>query len=529
MCREGGQTYLRRSTALSKYWTGETARLPIGAWKSAKGIVKPGAFPDEGPNGARKGLKARVIKRLTLVGEQQQKSQYSLVFDEDDKGEAPKGRDEGTEAPPATDTSERPADDEDLMEKVCEPANIQAALKHVMRNKGAPGADGMAVEDLPAHLETHWPAIRGRLLAGTHRPQPVRRVEIPKPGGGVRKLGIPTALDRLIQQAVLQVLQPRWDGTFSDNSFGFRPGRSAHQAVSRAQSYIEQGLGYVVDLDLEKFFDKVNHDILMSLVAKRESDKRLLKLIRSFLTAGILEDGLVTRNEEGTPQGGPLSPILSNLMLDVLDKELESRKLHFVRYADDCNIYVRTLRAGERVMDSIKGFLTKKLKLKVNPEKSAVGKPSKRKFLGFSFQVTRDEVKRRLAPKTIERYKERIRDITGRNRGISLAKMTVELARYINGWRGYFGFCETPSVLRRLEQWTRRRFRLVAWKQWKTGRRRFTELANRGAPPALAAPAAGSSLGPWRISRSLPLHIALDNATLAKLGLPSLLEPLPSA
>ncbi|MBF0561580.1 MAG: group II intron reverse transcriptase/maturase [Alphaproteobacteria bacterium] len=445
------------------------------------------------------------------------------------------------------------------MEMVCEPANIQAALKHVCRNKGAPGADGMAVEDLPAHLETHWPAIRGRLLAGTHRPQPVRRVEIPKPGGGVRKLGIPTALDRLIQQAVLQVLQPRWDGTFSDNSFGFRPGRSAHQAVARAQSYIEQGLGYVVDLDLEKFFDKVNHDILMSLVAKRESDKRLLKLIRSFLTAGIMEDGLVTRNEEGTPQGGPLSPILSNVMLDVLDKELESRKLHFVRYADDCNIYVRSLRAGERVMDSIKSFLqgkharylnkindrtifmhagsarqgrwelTKKLKLKVNPEKSAVGKPSKRKFLGFSFQVIRDTVKRRLAPKTIERYKERIRDITGRNRGISLAKMTVELARYINGWRGYFGFCETPSVLRRLEQWTRRRFRLVAWKQWKTGRRRFTELANRGAPPALAAPAAGSSLGPWRISRSLPLHIALDNATLAKLGLPSLLEHLPSA
>lgn len=518
---------------LSKYWTGEAARFPTGVWKSAEGIVVGGLSRTKARTvpipTQRGGLKARAIKRLTLVGEQQQKSQYSLVFDEDDKGEAPKGHDGGTEAPSATDTSERPADDEYLMEKVCEPANIQAALKHVMHNKGAPGADGMAVEKLPAHLETHWPAIRNRLLTGTYRPQPVRRVEIPKPGGGVRKLGIPTALDRLIQQAVLQVLQPRWDGTFSDNSFGFRPGRSAHQAVARAQSYIEQGYGTVVDLDLEKFFDKVNHDILMSLVAKRESDKRLLKLIRSFLTAGILEDGLVTRNEEGTPQGGPLSPILSNLMLDVLDKELESRKLHFVRYADDCNIYVRSLRAGQRVMESVKQFLTRKLKLKVNPEKSAVGKPSKRKFLGFSFQVVKDTVKRRLAPKTIERYKERVRDITGRNRGVSLQRMTAELARYINGWRGYFGFCQTPSVLCRLEQWTRRRFRLVAWKQWKTGRRRFTELVNRGLPPALAAPAAGSSKGPWRNSRSLPLHIALDNATLEKLGLPSLLKPLPSA
>lgn len=463
------------------------------------------------------------------MGEQQQKTQYSLAFGEDDRGEAPKGFAEGIEASPATDTSERPADDENLMEMVCDPANILAALKHVCRNKGAPGADGMAVEDLPAHLETHWPAIRGRLLAGTYRPQPVRRVEIPKPGGGVRKLGIPTALDRLIQQAVLHVLQPRWDGTFSDNSFGFRPGRSAHQAVARAQSYIEQGHDIVVDIDLEKFFDRVNHDILMSLVAQREGDKRLLKLIRSFLTAGILEDGLVTRNEEGTPQGGPLSPLLSNLMLDVLDRELESRKLQFVRYADDCNIYVRSLRAGQRVMDSVKSFLTRKLKLKVNPEKSAVGKPSKRKFLGFSFQVTQDMVKRRLAPKTIERYKDRIREITGRNRGISLPKMTGELARYINGWRGYFGFCETPSVLRRLEQWTRRRFRLVAWKQWKTGKRRFTQLVARGTPPALAAPAAGSSLGPWRLSRSLPLHIALDNAALETLGLPSLLKPSPSA
>ena len=462
------------------------------------------------------------------MDDKQQKIQYSLAFGAEDKGETPTGHIEGTESPPATDTSERPADDEYLMEKVCETANILTALKHVCRNKGAPGADGMAVEDLHAHLETHWPGIRDRLLSGTYRPQPVRRVEIPKPGGGVRKLGIPSVLDRLIQQAVLQILQPRWDSTFSENSFGFRPGRSAHQAVAKAQSYIEHGYGTVVDIDLEKFFDNVNHDILMSLVAKRECDKRLLKLIRSFLTAGILENGLVSRNEEGTPQGGPLSPILSNLMLDVLDRELESRKLHFVRYADDCNIYVRSLRAGQRVMETVTSFLKRKLKLKVNPEKSAVGKPSKRKFLGFSFQVSKDTVKRRLAPKTIERYKDRIREITARNRGISLTRMTTELARYINGWRGYFGFCQTPSVLQRLEQWTRRRFRLVAWKQWKTRQRRFTELANRGTASVLAASAAGSSLGPWRVSRSLPLHIALDNLTLAHMGLPSLLKPLPS-
>jgi len=463
------------------------------------------------------------------MGNKRQKIQVRLASSDGDRGEASKDPDGGTGLPAATSTNERPADDEYLMEKVCEPANIQAALAHVCRNKGAPGADGMTVDRLPAYLETHWLTIRDQLLAGNYRPQPVRRVEIGKPGGGVRKLGIPTVLDRLIQQAVLQVLQPRWDGTFSSSSFGFRPGRSAHQAVAQAQTYIEQGYQTVVDLDLEKFFDRVNHDILMSLVARRECDKRLLKLIRGFLTAGILENGLVSRNEEGTPQGGPLSPILSNLMLDVLDRELESRKLHFVRYADDCNIYVRSRRAGQRVMDSVTSFLSRKLKLKVNPEKSAVGKPSKREFLGFSFQVIGDTVKRRLAPKTIARYKERVRGITGRNRGIRLTRMTTELASYINGWRGYFGFCQTPSVLRRLEQWTRRRLRSVAWKQWKTGRRRFAELVKRGAMPALAAPAAGSNLGPWRLSRSLPLHVALGNANLAQLGLPPLLCPTPSA
>ena len=459
------------------------------------------------------------------MSEQQQKIQYSLVFDDGDMGEAQKDCIEGTEALAAVCKSENPADDKQLMEKVCDPANIRAAYAQVRRNKGAPGIDGMTVGSLPAYLETRWPVICDQLLAGTYRPQPVLRVEIPKPDGGVRLLGIPTVLDRLIQQAVLQVLQPRWDGTFSDSSYGFRPGRSAHQAIASAQGFIEQGYQIVVDIDLEKFFDRVNHDILMSLIAKRESDKRLLKLIRAFLTAGIMQNGLVTRNEEGTPQGGPLSPFLSTIMLDVLDRELEQRGLHFARYADDCNIYVRTLRAGQRVMESVTRFLIQTLKLKVNTTKSAVGKPSRRKFLGFSFQVTKTIVKRRIAPKSIVRYKERVREITNRNRGVSLKGMIKDLSKFLIGWRGYFGFCQTPSVLRRLDEWTRRRIRSVAWKQWKTGRKRFRELVKRGVPPVNAAPAAGSSLGPWRLSRSLPIHIALDNATLAKLGLPPLLPP----
>jgi RNA-directed DNA polymerase len=464
------------------------------------------------------------------MNEKQQKIQYTLVFEDGDTGEARKDSIEGIEASMAKCMPESPADDEQLMEKVCLPTNILDAMAQVRRNKGAPGIDGMTVDQLPAHLQTTWPVICNQLLTGTYRPQPVRRVEIPKPGGGIRMLGIPTVLDRLIQQAVLQILQPRWDGTFSENSYGFRPGRSAHQAIASAQGFIEQGYQIVVDIDLEKFFDRVNHDILMSLIAKRESDKRLLKLIRAFLTAGVMENGLVTRNEEGTPQGGPLSPFLSNIMLDVLDKELERRGLHFARYADDCNIYVRSLRAGQRVMESVTNFLHKTLKLKVNTAKSAVGKPSKRKFLGFSFQVIKTNVKRRIAPKSIERYKERVREITNRHRGRSLPWIIKELSRYIIGWLGYFGFCQTPSVLRRLDEWTRRRIRSIAWNQWKTGRKRFRELVKRGVPPRQAACAAGSSLGPWRLSRSLPIHIALDNATLAKLGLPALLPPtLPKA
>jgi RNA-directed DNA polymerase len=339
----------------------------------------------------------------------------------------------------------------------------------------------------------------------------------------VRKLGIPTVLDRFVQQAVQQVLQKQWDPTFSEHSYGFRPGRSTKQAVAQAQQYIAAGYGWCVDFDLEKFFDRVNHDKLMGQVAKRVEDKRLLQLIRAFLNAGVMEDGLVSPSVEGTPQGGPLSPLLSNLVLDELDRELERRGHRFVRYADDSNIYVRSERAGQRVMESVKRFITEKLKLKVNESKSAVAKPQERKFLGFSF-TSGKELKRKIAPKAIDRFKERIREITHKSRGRSMKKVMEELAQYVRGWRGYFGFCETPSVLRRLDAWIRRRVRCAFWRQWKTGRKRFAELVRRGVSRELAASTAGSSCGPWRVSQSPALDRALSNAYLSSLGLPSLVE-----
>jgi len=455
-----------------------------------------------------------------------QKIQLFLAFAAEEPGASPEAADEGTEPRVAKQTPERPTETDALMEEVCQRDNLWKALQRVQANQGAPGVDGMTVRQLPKHLKRHWLKIREQLLAGTYRPQPVKRVEIPKPEGGVRKLGIPTALDRFIQQAVLQVLQARWDRTFSEHSYGFRPGRSAHQAVAQAQAYIAEGCGVVVDLDLEKFFDRVNHDLLMGRVAKRVEDKRLLKLIRAFLNAGVMENGLVSSSEEGTPQGGPLSPLLSNLLLDDLDRELERRGLRFVRYADDCNIYVRSRRAGERVMRSVTQFLTGKLKLTVNESKSAVARPAERKFLGFSFTAGK-QPKRRIAPQSLLRFKKRIRELTKRNRGVSLERMVEQLARYLTGWRGYFGFCQTPSVLDGLDSWIRRRLRCLLWKQWKRGTTRFAELRARGVGKDLAAQTAGSPRGLWHLSRSPALSIALPGAYFASLGLPQLNAPVP--
>jgi RNA-directed DNA polymerase len=331
-------------------------------------------------------------------------------------------------------------------------------------------------------------------------------------------------LDRFIQQLVLQVLQKHWDRTFSDHSYGFRPGRSAHQAVLKAQQYVTEGYRYVVDLDLAQFFDRVCHDRLMARIAERIGDKRMLRLIRAMLTAGVMENGLVRAVDEGTPQGGPLSPLLSNLVLDELDRELERRGHRFVRYADDSNIYVRSLRAGQRVMKSITRFITHHLKLQVNESKSAVALPVERKFLGFSF--TSGQARRRIAPKAIARFKERVRELTGRQRGISLQRMVDELSTYLRGWRSYFGFCQTPTVLQGLEQWMRRRLRAVQWKLWKRGRKRFDELRKRGIQTDLAAKTAGSAHGPWRMAQSPALVIALPNAYFDSLGLPRLVAPV---
>jgi len=456
-----------------------------------------------------------------------QNDQLELNLGTGAKGEALSAAAQEAEARAAKACPERPAVSGPSMEAMVERENLKQALAQVKRNKGAAGVDGMRVGDLPAHLKEHWPTIRAQLLEGTYKPQPVRRVEIPKASGGTRPLGIPTVLDRFTQQAVMQVLQADWDPTFSEASFGFRPKHSAHQAVERAQAYIASGHAVVVDIDLEKFFDRVNHDILMGLVAKRVADKRILKLVRGFLTAGVMEGGLVSPTEEGTPQGGPLSPLLSNLMLDVLDKELEKRGHRFVRYADDCNIYVRSRKAGERVMASIETFLAKRLKLKVNKAKSAVAKPSVRKFLGFSYTGGR-EPRRRIAPQAIARFKARVRELTRRTRGASLPRIVKELSVYLIGWRGYFGFCQTPSVLRALDEWTRRRLRAIAWKQWKRGPARFAELRRRGVGRDLAAQTAGSPHGPWRLANSPALTIALPIAYFSSLGLRPVAELRPA-
>ena len=452
-----------------------------------------------------------------------QKIQYEqrlLAFASEDRGATPDADHKGTEPLTAKRTPESPAEEERLMEEVCDRENLEIAWKRVRENKGSPGVDGLTIDDTVDYLREHWSTIRAQLLGGTYQPQPVKRVEIPKPDGGVRKLGVPCVVDRLIQQALLQVLQKRWDPTFSEHSYGFRPGRSAHQAVAQAQAYIAEGCNYVVDIDLEKFFDRVNHDKLMARVAEREADKRVLRLIRAFLNAGVMEHGLVRPIDEGTPQGGPLSPLLSNLVLDEFDKELERRGHRFCRYADDCNIYVRSLRAGERVMASVCRFLTVKLRLKVNESKSAVAQPEERKFLGFT--ISNDGSERRIAAKALDRFKARVRELTCRTRGVSVDQLIEPLARYLIGWRGYFGFCQTPRVLSTLDARIRRRLRMYIWRQWQNGPNRFKELRRRGVPKFRAAVAAGSPTGSWRMSSHPAVHQALRNHYFDSIGLPRL-------
>ncbi|NHM25710.1 group II intron reverse transcriptase/maturase [Desulfofundulus sp. TPOSR] len=410
------------------------------------------------------------------------------------------------------------------MEQVVARENMLAALKRVERNGGAPGVDGIPTERLRDQIRAEWPRIREELLAGTYRPMPVRRVEIPKPGGGKRLLGIPTAMDRLIQQALLQVLTPIFDPQFSEASYGFRPGRRAHDAVRKARQYVEEGYEWAVDLDIEKFFDRVNHDILMARVARKVTDKRVLTLIRRYLQAGVMVNGVVTETVEGTPQGGPLSPLLANILLDDLDKELEKRGHKFVRYADDCNVYVKSKRAGERVMTSIRKFLQERLKLKINEQKSAVDRPWKLKFLGFSmYKAKAGQILIRLAPQTIKRVKMKIREITSRNKPVSMAERIERLNAYLGGWMGYFALAETPSIFKNLEGWMRRRLRMCLWKQWKRVRTRYRELRALGLPEWVVHEFANARKGPWRMAHG-PMNRALGNAYWQSQGLMSLTE-----
>lgn len=430
----------------------------------------------------------------------------------------PAGVVRSVEASPAQDNGKS---DVGVWEAVFERKNMQTALKRVESNKGAAGIDGMDVKELRSYLKEHWLEVREALESGTYQPSPVRRVEIPKPDGGVRQLGIPPVLDRLIQQAIAQVLTPMFEAVFSEHSYGFRPGRSAHQAVQQAQAYIAEGNEWVVDIDIEKFFDRVNHDMLMARVARVVKDKRVLKLIRAYLNSGVMVNGVVMETEEGTPQGGPLSPLLSNIMLDDLDKELEKRGHKLVRYADDCNIYVRTQRAGERVLEGVKEFLEKKLKLKVNPKKSKVEKATKAKFLGFSFWKRKREVYVRIANRTKERFMEKMRNLTRRTRSGKLEDVLWDVNQYTRGWMAYFRLATTPSVYQQLDEWTRRRLRQLLWKRWKRGTTRYRELVRLGVPNKRAALGA-TGTSPWRMAHSPVVHEALSNAFWRSSGLEGL-------
>jgi RNA-directed DNA polymerase len=423
-----------------------------------------------------------------------------------------------------TATSEQTKSGDHLMERVVERSNLWSAYQRVVQNKGAPGVDDLTVGEFKDWLKVHWPSVKQALLEGRYVPQAVRRVDIPKPSGeGVRTLGVPTVLDRLIQQALHQVLQPLFEPTFSEASFGFRPGRSAQQAVRRAQGYIRAGRRWVVDLDLEKFFDRVNHDVLMGRVARQVSDARVLKLIRRFLEAGMMRDGLVEPRREGTPQGGPLSPLLSNILLTDLDRELERRRLAFCRYADDCNVYVGSRVAGERVMRGITAFLGEVLHLQVNAAKSAVGRPWQRKFLGFSF-TTQRETRLRIAPESTRRLTERVRELLRSGRGRSLAHTIETLNPLLRGWINYFQLTQSKGILEDLDGWVRRRLRCLLWRQWKRPRTRQRKLCALGLDAERARRSAMNGRGPWWNAGASHMNHALPAAYFTRLGLVSLLR-----
>jgi RNA-directed DNA polymerase len=437
------------------------------------------------------------------------------------RGEAPRAERSG-EAGRAVQGKELSGSHDLLMERVVARGNAEAALKRVRRNKGSPGIDGMTVEELEPYLRERWQTIREQLLAGSYQPSAVRRKQIPKSGGGVRELGIPTVLDRFVQQLFLQVLTPIFDPTFSEHSHGFRPGRRAHDAVRQAQRYIQEGRRWVVDVDLEKFFDRVNHDVLMGKLENRIGDRRMLRIIRRFLEAGIMADGVVVERHEGTPQGGPLSPLLANVLLDEVDKELERRGHCFVRYADDCNVYVRSKRAGERVLTALRSKYSK-LRLRVNEEKSTVARVWDRKFLGYSFWVAKGKVvKLRVAPKALEELKQRVRRITRRNGGRSMDQVTKELGMYLRGWKEYFKLSDTPGIFLDLDKWIHRRLRAVQLKQWKRGRTVYRELSARGVPEWLAPRAARFARNWWRVAAHGAMHTALPGSYFERLGVPRL-------
>ncbi|SDY71427.1 Group II intron, maturase-specific domain [Proteiniborus ethanoligenes] len=411
---------------------------------------------------------------------------------------------------------------EHLLERIVDKRNIFEAYKKVVSNKGSHGIDGMKVDELLPFLQEHYETLKTSLLSGKYKPQPVRRKEIPKPNGGVRLLGIPTVIDRLIQQAINQVINPIFDKEFSDSSYGFRPKRSTHMALKQAQKYIDEGYRYVIDMDLEKFFDNINHDLLMHLVSRKIEDKRVLKLIRKYLKSGIMLKGMQVKSEEGAPQGGPLSPLLSNILLDELDKELERRGHRFCRYADDCNVYVKSKRAGERALENITKFLEKELKLKVNTEKSAVSSPTKRKFLGYSFYYGKGGIKFRVHDKSYDRLKEKIRNITNRNVSMNFNHRIKKLNEIVVGWVNYFKLADMKTKLKELDQWIRRRLRAVVWKTWKLVRTRFKNLMKLGVPKGKAWEYANTRKSYWRISKSPILNKTITNQKLINHGFKSL-------